>query len=60
MDRGEELAYGEIDEKFVYKKKMLVSTLVGETDPEILDENKNFEIIDGPWGNCGGLEKWSG
>ena len=55
--RGEELAYGEIDEKFVYKKKMLVSTLVGETDPEILDENKNFEIIDGPWGNCGGLEK---
>lgn len=55
--RGEELAYGEIDEKFVYKKKMLVSTLVGETDPEILDEDKNFEIIDGPWGNCGGLEK---
>ena len=55
--RGAELAYGEIGEKFVYKKKMLVSTLVGETDPEILDDNKNFDVIDGPWGACGGLEK---
>lgn len=36
---------------------MLVSTLVGETKPDILDENTNFDIIDGPWGNCGGLEK---
>ena len=55
--RGEELAYGEIEEKFVYKKKMLVSTLVGETKPEILEDDKNFDIIDGPWGECGGLEK---
>lgn len=56
-EHGEELAYGDIDEKFAYKKKMLVTTLVGETKPEILDEDKNFDIIDGPWGNCGGLEK---
>ena len=39
---------------------MLVSTLVGETDPEILDENKNFEIIDGPWGTVEDWKKWSG
>ena len=56
-ENGEELAYGDIEKKFDYKKKMLVSTLVGETNPDILDESKNFEIIDGPWGSCGGLEK---
>lgn len=52
-EQGEELAYGGIDEKFVYKKKYLVSTLVGET----YDNNTKFDIIDGPWGECGGLEK---
>ena len=56
-DRGEEIAYAEAEENFVYKKKMLVTTLIGETDPEIADENKNFDVKDGPWGDCGGLEK---
>lgn len=51
--RGEELAYGGADEKFVYKKKYLVSTLVGET----YENNTKFDVIDGPWGDCGGLEK---
>lgn len=59
-DRGEEIAYAEAEENFVYKKKMLVTTLIGETDPEIADENKNFDVKDGPWGDCGGLEKWNG
>lgn len=56
-DDGEEIAYTEAKEVFVYKKKMLVTTLVGETDPEITDENTNFNVKDGPWGDCGGLEK---
>ena len=30
-DRGEEIAYAEAEEVFVYKKKMLVTTLIGET-----------------------------
>lgn len=52
-ENGEELVYGEAEEKFVYKKRMLVTTLVGET----YENNTKFDILDGPWGNCGGLEK---
>ncbi|WP_286334176.1 IPT/TIG domain-containing protein [Bacteroides caecimuris] len=52
-EHGEELAYGEADEIFQYKKKYLASTLVGET----YENNTKFDIMDGPWGNCGGLEK---
>lgn len=51
--RGEELASGEFEKKFVYHKKYLVSTLVGET----YENNTKFDILDGPWGACGGLEK---
>lgn len=39
---------------------MLVTTLIGETDPEIADEDNNFDVKDGPWDDCGGLEKWNG
>ena len=56
-DRGEEIAYAEAEEVFVYKKKMLVTTLIGKTDPEIADEDNNFDVKDGPWDDCGGLEK---
>ncbi len=52
-ENGEELAYGEPAEKFVYEKKVLASTLVGET----YENNTKFDILDGPWGACGGLEK---
>lgn len=52
-EKGEELAYGGIEKKFVYKKKYLASTLVGE----MYENNTKYDIIDGPWGNCGGLEK---
>lgn len=56
-DDGGEIAYAEADELFVYKKKMLVTTLLGEIKPEISDENINFDVKDGPWDDCGGLEK---
>lgn len=56
-NEGEEIAYTEAEEKFLYQKKMLVTTLLGVTKPEITDENSNFDVKNGPWTDCGGLEK---
>ena len=52
-ENGEEIAYGEAEERFSYIKRVMVTTLVGET----YENNTKFDILDGPWGNCGGLEK---
>lgn len=52
-DNGEEIAYGEAENRFIYQKKWLASTLVGET----YENNTKYDVLDGPWGNCGGLEK---
>jgi len=39
-----------VDKKFIYEKKMLVSTLLG-----FKDEKGNFEVKDGPFNDCGGV-----
>lgn len=51
--RGGELAYGKSEVNFIYKKKMLVTTLIGET----YENNTKFDVKDGPFNDCGGLEK---
>lgn len=51
-EKGEELAYVEAEEKFIYQKKMLVTTLLGET----YENNTKFDIKDGPFNDCGGVE----
>ena len=43
------------DEKILYIYREYYSR--NKTDPEIADEDKNFDVKDGPWGDCGGLEK---
>ena len=49
---GEELAFVEAEEKFTYKKKMLVTTFLGET----YENNTKYDIKDGPFNDCGGVE----
>jgi len=51
---GEELKRVELDEKFIYNKKMVVSTLLGEKD-----EKGNYKVKDGPFDDCGGIERCS-
>ena len=48
-ENGEEIAYGEAEERFSYIKRVMVTTLVGET----YENNTKFDILDGPWGNDG-------
>ena len=45
-ENGEEIAYGEAEERFSYIKRVMVTTLVGET----YENNTKFDILDGPWG----------
>lgn len=51
--RGEALAFGKAEVNFIYKKKTLVTTLIGET----YENNTKFDVKDGPFDDCGGLEK---
>lgn len=51
-ENGEELAYAEAEEKFHYQKKMLVTTLCGET----YENNTKWDIKDGPFDDCGGFD----
>lgn len=41
------------EERFNYKKKMLVTSFLGET----YENNTKFDVYDGPFGDCGGFEK---
>ncbi|WP_242489678.1 hypothetical protein [Bacteroides thetaiotaomicron] len=41
--------------RFEYQRLKVVSTLLGEVNPQISDKKKNFEIKDGPFDNCGGV-----
>ena len=43
------------DVRFEYQRLKVVSTLLGEVNPQISDKKKNFEIKDGPFDNCGGV-----
>lgn len=45
----------ESDVRFEYRRLKVVSTLLGEVNPQISDKKKNFEIKDGPFDNCGGV-----
>jgi hypothetical protein len=49
-DDGEVMKEVNVDKKFVYEKKMLVSTFIGTKD-----DKGNFEVKDGPFDNCGGI-----
>ena len=40
------------DVRFEYQRLKVVSTLLGEVNPQISDKKKNFEIKDGPFDNC--------
>lgn len=51
---GETLAQVVATDKFIYEKKMLVTTLLGVTN-----EKGEYEIKDGPFDNCGGIAKCS-
>ncbi|MDL2322680.1 IPT/TIG domain-containing protein [Bacteroidales bacterium OttesenSCG-928-A17] len=51
-ENGMEQARTTAAQKFDYVTKRLVSTLVGH-----VDEKGEYEIIDGPFGNCGGIAK---
>lgn len=51
---GEELAQAAANVKFTYQKKMLVTTLLGQTN-----EKGEYSVKDGPFGDCGGIAKCS-
>ena len=51
-ENGEEIAYAEAEEKFAYQKKMLVTTLAGET----YENNTKWDVKDGPFDDCGGFD----
>ena len=53
-ESGEELKRVALDEKFDYHKKVLVTTLLGEKD-----EKGDFEVLDGSFDDCGGIERCS-
>ena len=50
-DEGEEIANTEANEKFVYQKKMLVTTFLGT----MYDGNTKYDLKDGPFDDCGGF-----
>lgn len=52
-ENNEEIAYATAEEKFVYEKKVLVTTFLGET----YENNTKYDIKDGPFGDCGGFER---
>lgn len=51
-EAGEDVGYAEAEEKFKYEKKMLVTTLAGET----YENGKKWDVKDGPFNDCGGFE----
>lgn len=51
-ENGKELAYVEAEKKFTYKKKMLVTTFLGET----YENNTKYDVKDGPFNDCGGVQ----
>lgn len=50
IGEGENAQTVEAEKKFNYERQLIVSTLCGETD-----EKGNYEVINGPFGNCGGI-----
>ncbi|MBB4035283.1 hypothetical protein GGR21_001172 [Dysgonomonas hofstadii] len=52
-EKGDEIASAGAEEIFVYQKKMLVSSFLGE----MYENNTKYDIINGPFGACGGFEK---
>ncbi|NDV64129.1 hypothetical protein D0T60_02575 [Bacteroides sp. 224] len=52
-DQGEELAYAEAAEKFVYQKNVLVTTFLGTT----YENNTKYDVKDGPFDDCGGFDQ---
>ncbi len=52
-ENNEELSYSKCESNFTYKKKMLVSTFIGQ----MYENNTKYDIKDGPFDDCGGLEK---
>jgi len=53
-ENGDILKEVEASEKFIYHKKMLVSTFIGYKD-----EKGKFDIKDGPFNDCGGISRCS-
>lgn len=52
-DNDEEIATAQSEKNFIYDKKMLVTSFIGET----YENNTKYDVKDGPFNNCGGFEK---
>jgi len=53
-ENDEEIVKTTLDEKFDYQRKVIVSTLLGYKD-----DKGDFRVIDGPFDDCGGIERCS-